>query len=85
MSNCGRCSTSDLAGITISTGSACSAALPGPSHVLIAMGLRPEDAHASVRFSLGESNEGTDVDRIVEVVPPVVERIRALSGVTRSA
>ena len=48
----------DRAGITVSTGSACSAATPGPSHVLIAMGLRPEDAHASVRFSLGESTSG---------------------------
>jgi cysteine desulfurase NifS len=75
----------DLAGITISTGSACSAASPGPSHVLIAMGLSPEDAHASVRFSLGESNDGAEVDRMLEAVPPAFERIRALAGTTRRA
>jgi cysteine desulfurase len=78
----------DLEGITVSTGSACSAADPGPSHVLIAMGLRPEDAHASVRFSLGEENTPADVDRIVTVTPPVVARLRALAGdgtVKRSA
>jgi len=78
----------DLEGITISTGSACSAADPGPSHVLLAMGLRPEDAHASVRFSLGEESTSADVDRIVTVTPPVVARLRALAGdgtVKRSA
>ncbi|HYM82243.1 MAG TPA: cysteine desulfurase family protein [Candidatus Limnocylindria bacterium] len=69
----------DLAGVTVSTGSACSAASPGPSHVLLAMGLRPEDAHASVRFSLGEGNDESDVARILEVTPPIVERLRALA------
>jgi cysteine desulfurase len=68
----------DRSGITISTGSACSAASQGPSHVLLAMGLRPEDAHASVRFSLGEGNDEADVDRIVSAVPAVLERLRAL-------
>ena len=53
---------------------------PGPSHVLIAMGLRPEDAHASVRFSLGEENDEADVDRIIAATPGVVERLRALGG-----
>jgi cysteine desulfurase len=70
----------DLAGITVSTGSACSAASPGPSHVLMALGLRPEDAHASVRFSLGEGNDDTDVDRIITATAAVVERLRALGG-----
>ncbi len=70
----------DLAGITVSTGSACSAATPGPSHVLMALGLRPEDAHASVRFSLGEGNDDTDVDRIITTTAAVVERLRALGG-----
>jgi cysteine desulfurase len=77
----------DREGITVSTGSACSAAIPGPSHVLIALGLRPEDAHASVRFSLGEGNGEEDVERILSVTPPVVERLRALGpggGATRS-
>jgi cysteine desulfurase len=70
----------DLAGITVSTGSACSAATPGPSHVLLAMGLGADDAHASVRVSLGEENTAADVERVLEVVPPVVERLRALGG-----
>ncbi|HEY2955586.1 MAG TPA: cysteine desulfurase family protein [Candidatus Eisenbacteria bacterium] len=69
----------DRAGVTVSTGSACSAASPGPSHVLMALGLRPEDAHASVRFSLGEWNTEADVDTVLGSVPPVVERLRALA------
>jgi cysteine desulfurase len=70
----------DQAGIQVSTGSACSSAETGPSHVLLAMGLDAEDAHASVRFSLGEENTEEDVARIGEVTPPVVERLRALAG-----
>ena len=77
----------DRAGVEVSTGSACSAADPGPSHVLIAMGLRPEDAHASVRFSIGEETTEDDVQHICKVTPPIVERLRALAGpaVERSA
>jgi cysteine desulfurase len=70
----------DHAGIQVSTGSACSSAEQGPSHVLLAMGLGAEDAHASVRFSLGEENTEDDVVRIGEATPPVVERLRALAG-----
>lgn len=68
----------DRAGLQVSTGSACSSAEQGPSHVLVAMGLSPDDAHASVRFSLGLDSTADDVVRIGEVVPPVVERLRAL-------
>jgi cysteine desulfurase len=70
----------DRNGVTVSTGSACSAASPGPSHVLIAMGQSPEQAHASVRFSLGEGTEQADVDHILEVTPGIVERLRALAS-----
>ena len=70
----------DREGIVVSTGSACSAAAPGPSHVLIAMGLSAEDAHASVRFSFGRGNRAADVDRILSVVPEVVRRLRALNA-----
>ena len=73
----------DLEGITVSTGSACSAASPGPSHVLMALGMRPEDAHASVRFSLGEGNDEADVDRMIAATASVVERLRALAGSAR--
>lgn len=70
----------DAAGVTVSTGSACSAASPGPSHVLVAMGCSPEEAHASVRFSLGADNDDADVDHVLAVVPDIVERLRALGG-----
>jgi cysteine desulfurase len=70
----------DGEGILVSTGSACSAASPGPSHVLLALGLSAEDAHASVRFSLGEDNREADVDTIVNVMPGIVERLRSLAG-----
>jgi cysteine sulfinate desulfinase/cysteine desulfurase-like protein len=69
----------DTLGITVSTGSACSAGEPGPSPVLLALGLRPEDAHASVRFSLGGSIQDDDVTRLLAEVPPVIERLRALA------
>jgi cysteine desulfurase len=70
----------DRAGVTVSTGSACSSGEPGPSHVLVAMGLRPEDAHASVRFSLDAGATDEDIDYIAEVTPPIVERLRSLAG-----
>ena len=72
----------DRQGIAVSTGSACSAALPGPSHVLTAMGLPPADAHASVRFSLGAENDAADIDWILEATPAVVARLRALDEPT---
>ena len=77
----------DREGIAVSTGSACSAADPGPSHVLTAMGLPPADAHASVRFSLGEGNDEADIDWILEATPAAVARLRARDapGVCRSA
>jgi len=77
----------DREGISVSTGSACSAASPGPSHVLTAMGLPPADAHASVRFSLGEGNDEADIDWILEATPAAVARLRAMNdpGVRRSA
>jgi cysteine desulfurase len=68
----------DREGIAVSTGSACSAAERGPSHVLLAMGLSAEEAHASVRFSLSRENDAADVDRILEVTPRVVARLGAL-------
>jgi cysteine desulfurase len=70
----------DGEGILVSTGSACSAASPGPSHVLLALGVGAEEAHASVRFSLGEDNREADVDTIVSVMPRIVERLRSLAG-----
>jgi len=76
----------DLAGITVSTGSACSAASTGPSHVLLAMGRTPEEAHASVRFSLGDELEEQDVESIVRETRSAITRLSALNQSTpRSA
>jgi cysteine desulfurase len=67
----------DARGIECSTGSACSAGVPQPSHVLLAMGCGDEAARHSLRFSLGHSSTQSDVDAVVEAIGPVVERARA--------
>ena len=69
----------DLAGIAASSGSACTTGSVEPSHVLVAMGIPPELARGSLRFSLGRENTDKDIDRLLEVLPGVVERMRALS------
>ncbi len=66
-------------GITASTGSACSTKTLEPSHVLIAMGLRHEEAHGSLLLTLGKSNTEEDVDYVLESVPKIVAKLRALS------
>jgi cysteine desulfurase len=67
----------DARGIECSTGSACSAGVPQPSHVLLAMGCDEESARHSLRFSLGHTSTQADVDALVEAIGPVVERARA--------
>ncbi|MFQ5664259.1 MAG: cysteine desulfurase NifS [Terriglobia bacterium] len=69
----------DLKGIASSTGAACSAGAVEPSHVLTAIGLPPERARASLRFSLGRKTTREDIDYVVEVLPGVVEHLRELS------
>jgi cysteine desulfurase len=71
----------DLAGIAASSGSACSTGAVEPSHVLMAMGVPRELALGTVRFSLGRESTRDDVDRAIEVVPAVVEKVRKLAGV----
>jgi cysteine desulfurase len=66
----------DLEGIAASSGSACSSGAVQPSHVLLAMGLPPELAGPSVRFSLGWGTTEAEIDRVLEVFPKVVERVR---------
>jgi cysteine desulfurase len=67
----------DARGIECSTGSACSAGVPQPSHVLLAMGCDEDQARHSLRFSLGHTSTQADVDALVEAIGPVVERARA--------
>jgi len=66
-------------GITASTGSACSSKTLEPSHVLIAMGLRHEEAHGSLLLTLGRANTQADADHVIESVPRIVSRLRELS------
>jgi cysteine desulfurase len=66
----------DARGIECSTGSACSAGVAQPSHVLLAMGLDPSHARGSLRFSLGHSSTGADVDALLGALPAAVERSR---------
>jgi len=69
----------DMLGIAASSGSACSTGAAEPSHVLLAMGVAPDVAHGSVRMTLGHQNMGEDVDRVLEVLPGVLERLRVMS------
>lgn len=69
----------DMKGIAASSGSACTSGSLEPSHVLIAMGLSHELSHGSVRFSLGKSNTAEEIDFLLETMPPIVERMRAMS------
>jgi cysteine desulfurase len=67
----------DHRGIECSTGSACSAGVPQPSHVLLAMGREAAEARSSLRFTLGRSSTPADVEAVASVIGPVVERARA--------
>ena len=69
----------DLKGLAVSSGAACSSGAIEPSHVLIAMGLRPEQARASIRVSLGKQTTDADIDFAVTLVPETVARLRELS------
>jgi len=71
----------DLKGLAVSTGAACSSGAIEPSHVLTAMGLPPEIARASLRFSLGKQNTAEDVDFALSLLPQTVARLRELSPV----
>jgi cysteine desulfurase len=69
----------DLKGLAVSTGAACSSGAIEPSHVLVAMGLRPDRARASIRFSLGRQNTEEDIDIALALVPEMIARLRELS------
>lgn len=69
----------DMEGICASSGSACTSASLEPSHVLLALGLPHEVAHGSLRLTLGRSNTEEHVDRVLEVLPGIVQKLRAMS------
>ncbi len=69
----------DLLGIGASSGSACTSGSLEPSHVLLAMGIPHELAHGSLRMTLGKSNTEQDIEYVLESLPPIVEKLRAMS------
>lgn len=69
----------DMKGIAASSGSACTSGSLDPSHVLLAMGLTHEIAHGSLRLTLGKDNTEEQIDYVIEVLPEIVERLRAMS------
>ena len=75
----------DAKGVRSSTGSACASSSLDPSHVLLAIGLEPEAAHGSVRFTLGRSTTADDIETVIAAMPPIVERLRTMSPVILDA
>jgi cysteine desulfurase len=69
----------DLLGVAASSGSACTSGSLEPSHVLTAMGFRHEDAHGSLRLTLGKENTEADIDYVLEILPPIIEKLRKMS------
>lgn len=74
----------DMEGIEASSGSACASKTELPSHVLLAIGLKPEVARGSLRISLGKYNTPEDIDYILEVLPKVVRKLREMSPLTKN-
>ena len=71
----------DKEGLCCSAGSACSSGSINPSHVLTAMGISRDEARASLRFSLGRTTTGADIDRALEIIPRIVAKLRAMQPV----
>ena len=69
----------DAHGFMVSSGSACASGSLEPSHVVLALGLRAEEAHGSMRISLGRENTEEEVDAFLEAFPPIVEKLRRMS------
>jgi cysteine desulfurase len=74
----------DYHGVAASSGSACTSGSLDPSHVLLAMGLPAPIAHGSLRFSLGRATTEEGIDKVLEVLPPIVEKLRAMSAFPRN-
>ena len=74
----------DMKGVAASSGSACTSGSLEPSHVLLAIGLPPEIAHGSLRLTLGKDNSEEDIDYVIDILPKIIEKLRALSPFTGS-
>jgi cysteine desulfurase len=72
----------DMLGIACSSGSACTSKTLEPSHVLLAIGLKHEEAHGSLLFTLGKQNKEEDIDYVANALPDIVKRLRAISPLT---
>lgn len=72
----------DMEGIQVSSASACTSKTLEPSHVLMAIGLKHEEAHGSLAFTFGRENTREDVDYVLSVLPPIVKRLRMISPLT---
>ncbi len=73
----------DLKGICASTGSACSSSSLEPSHVLLALGIPPQQAHGSLRLTLGRWTTDEEVDCVLSVLPPIIGKLRAMSPLAK--
>jgi cysteine desulfurase len=74
----------DAAGVSCSTGSACQAGVPQPSHVLLAMGISESDARGALRLTLGHTSTQADVDTVIDALPAAIERARRAREATAS-
>jgi cysteine desulfurase len=72
----------EMNGVSVSSGSACASKTLEPSHVLLATGLKHEEAHGSIMFSLGRENILEDVEYVIDLMPSIVNRLRAMSPLT---
>jgi cysteine desulfurase len=72
----------DMEGVACSSGSACTSKTLAPSHVLLATGLKHEEAHGSLLFTLGKQNKEADIDYVIEILPQIVTRLRQISPLT---
>lgn len=75
----------DMEGVAVASGSACTSGATEPSHVLTAMGIDPYIARGAIRLSLGRSTTREQIDRLLAILPPIIERLRSLSPVYRQA
>ena len=71
----------DMNGICVSSGSACTSGSLDPSHVLMALGLRHEQAHGSLRMTLGKDNTQAQIQKVLDTLPGIVERLREMSPI----